>query len=260
MHLTKEQREALHPINIIVFFLSVYVIIALLISTFMISRNSEVHRLLDDIDHGVCVIFFIDFLHRFFTAGNKREYMKWGWIDLISSIPMTYLAVGRVFRVLQLIRVVRAVRSVRIMAHYFVKNRIRSTFASAAIFAFLMIVFCAIAMLRVEQDAPGSKIKTAEDALWWAYVTITTVGYGDVVPVTREGRVIAAVLMTVGVGLFGTFTAYVASWFVEKKEEQKEAEKQEEHLAQNNGQPQLNGETKMVNSDSKIERVVSGEQ
>jgi voltage-gated potassium channel len=87
-----------------------------------------------------------------------------------------------------------------------------------------MIVFCAIGMLEVEHDAPGSKIKTAEDALWWAYVTITTVGYGDVVPVTREGRMIAAVLMTVGVGLFGTFTAYVASWFVEKKEEERQEE------------------------------------
>lgn len=52
------------------------------------------------------------------------------------------------------------------------------------------------------------------NALWWAYVTITTVGYGDKFPVTTEGRLIASILMTAGVGLFGTFTAYVASWFV----------------------------------------------
>ena len=228
MHLTKEQKEVLHPINIIVFFLSVYVIIALLISTFFIPRHSEVHRLLDDIDHGVCVIFFIDFLHRFFAAKSKQEYMRWGWIDLISSIPMNVLAVGRVFRILQLLRVLRAIRELRLLSHYFLRNKIKSAFTSAAIFAFLMIVFCAIAILQVEQDAPGHNIKNAEDALWWAYVTITTVGYGDRFPVTTEGRMIAAALMTVGVGLFGTFTAYVASWFVEKKEEEKEEEQKNE--------------------------------
>ena len=58
-------------------------------------------------------------------------------------------------------------------------------------------------------------------AIWWSYVTITTVGYGDKYPVTTEGRIIAMFLMTAGVGLFGTFTAYIASLFVSdnKKEE-----------------------------------------
>jgi voltage-gated potassium channel len=81
----------------------------------------------------------------------------------------------------------------------------------------LLIIFSSIAILQVEKD-PASNIKSAEDAIWWAYVTITTVGYGDKYPVTTEGRVIAAVLMTAGVGLFGTFTAYVASWFVAEKQ------------------------------------------
>lgn len=95
---------------------------------------------------------------------------------------------------------------------------------AAAIIAVLMIIFSSIAVLQVEND-PNSNIKTAEDAIWWAYVTITTVGYGDKFPVTTEGRLIAALLMTVGVGLFGTFTAYLASWFVgeTKKEANVEA-------------------------------------
>jgi len=75
-----------------------------------------------------------------------------------------------------------------------------------------------IAILQVETD-PRSNIKTAEDALWWSYTTITTVGYGDLYPVTAEGRLIAIVVMTFGVGLFGTFTAYIASVFVKPKEE-----------------------------------------
>ncbi|MBM3452384.1 MAG: two pore domain potassium channel family protein [Bacteroidetes bacterium] len=74
-------------------------------------------------------------------------------------------------------------------------------------------MFSTIRILQVEND-PKSNIKTAEDAIWWADVTITTVGYGDKFPVTSEGRIISAILMTTGVGLFGIFTAFVAPWFV----------------------------------------------
>jgi voltage-gated potassium channel len=77
-----------------------------------------------------------------------------------------------------------------------------------------MIIFGSIAILQVEHD-PNSNIKTAEDAIWWAFVTITTVGYGDKYPVTTEGRIIAGFLMITGVGLFGTFTGFIASWFLE---------------------------------------------
>lgn len=81
-----------------------------------------------------------------------------------------------------------------------------------------MVLFSSIAILQVE-DSPNSNIKSAEDAIWWSYVTITTVGYGDKYPVTTEGRLIAAVLMTAGVGLFGTFTGFLASWFVQEKKQ-----------------------------------------
>ncbi len=58
-------------------------------------------------------------------------------------------------------------------------------------------------------------IKTPADAFWWAYVTVTTVGYGDKFPLSLEGRIVACILMTAGVGLMGTFTGFVASIFVE---------------------------------------------
>ncbi|HEX8315194.1 MAG TPA: ion transporter [Flavisolibacter sp.] len=228
MQLTKEQKQALHPINIIVFFLSLYVIIALIVDTFF-PLSAEVSTLLHEIDYVICLIFFIDFLHRFFTAKNKLAYMRWGWIDLISSIPVSAFHAGRLFRIFQLFRVLRAIRSIEYLSHYFLKNKVKSAFTSAAILAFITIVLCAIGILKMEKDAPGGNIKTAEDALWWAYTTITTVGYGDKYPVTSEGRMIAVVLMTVGVGLFGTFTAYIASWFVAKKVEEEE-EKLEERI------------------------------
>lgn len=224
MRLTLGQKQELHPFNILIVILSIYVISALLIDAF-VRLPPEMSKLLHEIDYVICVIFFIDFLHRFFTAKSKLKYMKWGWIDLISSIPVldVFLA-GRMFRVIQLLRVLRAFRSIRIIFEYFFKNKIKGAFTSAAIVGILMVIFCAIGILGVERDAPGGNIKTAEDALWWSFVTITTVGYGDLYPVTTAGRIIAAALMTVGVALFGTFTAYVASWFVQQREEQGEEE------------------------------------
>lgn len=73
-----------------------------------------------------------------------------------------------------------------------------------------------LAMLDAERDAPGANITTWGDALWWAATTVTTVGYGDRYPVTFEGRIVAVLLMVVGIGVVGTVTGSVASWFVSR--------------------------------------------
>ncbi|HEX2836106.1 MAG TPA: potassium channel family protein [Thermoanaerobaculia bacterium] len=74
------------------------------------------------------------------------------------------------------------------------------------------------------EDKPESNIRTADDAVWWAFATITTVGYGDRYPVSTEGRFVAAMLMTAGVGLFGAFSAALAAWFLAPEEEAIEVE------------------------------------
>lgn len=123
-------------------------------------------------------------------------------------------------RLIRLLRVIRAFRSSQQLLNHIFKNKAKGTLTSVSILAVLVIIFSAIAILQVEND-PNSNIKTAEDAIWWTYTTITTVGYGDKYPVTTEGRLLAMLLMTFGVGLFGTFTAYVASVFVGNNVEEK---------------------------------------
>lgn len=93
---------------------------------------------------------------------------------------------------------------------------------AVAIVSFLLVIFSSIAILQVERH-PDANIQTPEQALWWAFVTITTVRYGDKFPVTTEGRIIAAVLMIGGVVIFGTFTGFVASWFLSPGEENENA-------------------------------------
>ena len=210
---TEKPENKLGILNSVVIVLSIYVLGALVIDSVYV-LPTETSLLLSYIDNSICLFFFFDFCVRFYKADNKLKFMRWGWIDLVSCIPMVdFLRAGRLLRLIRLLRVIRAFRSARQLVSYLFKDKSQGAFTSVSIIAILLVIFSAIAILQVETD-PNSNIKTAEDAIWWAYVTITTVGYGDKFPVTTEGRIIAAILMTAGVGLFGTFTAYVASWFV----------------------------------------------
>lgn len=212
-------KDSLSLLNIVVLILSVYVLVALLVDTFF-KLPHEISRILNLIDNIICGVFLLDFITRFYHAKNKLEFMKWGWIDLISSIPnLDILRAGRALRLIRLFRILRAFRSTKHLVQYVFKKRAQGTIMAAAMIAILMLIFSSIAILQVETD-PNSNIKSAEDALWWAFTTITTVGYGDRYPVTTEGRIIAALLMTAGVGIFGTFTAFVASWFVTQSKEE----------------------------------------
>lgn len=214
--------------NILILFLSFYVLIALLAETFFHLPPEET-KLLEYIDILICGIFFIDFSIRFYHAESKLEFMMWGWIDLISCIPtIQYLRGFRVFRLIKLIRILRVFRSTKRLVDHVFRNKAEGTLTTAAIISVLMLVFSSIAILQVE-DAPKSTIKTAEDAIWWSFVTLTSLGYRDRIPVTNEGRLIAVVMMTTGAGLFGTFTAFMANLFMKdsKKEKTKKEEEQE---------------------------------
>jgi voltage-gated potassium channel len=222
MSTSATNNNQLGVLNLIVFVLSIYVLLALLIDT-LIKLPQETSTLLSYIDNVICVFFFAEFCIRFYHAENKLRFMRWGWIDLVSSIPaVSYLRAGRILRLIRLLRLIRAFKSTQQFLRHVFKNKAQGAFTSVAILAILIIIFSSIAILQVEKD-PNSNIKSAEDAIWWSYVTITTVGYGDKFPVTTEGRIIAVFLMTAGVGLFGTFTAFVASWFVEDKSQHQQA-------------------------------------
>ncbi|MCL9804482.1 potassium channel family protein [Flavobacterium amniphilum] len=210
---SQTQEEKLTPFNIVILVLSIY-ILGSFFADAIFTLPAETSRLLNFIDNAVCVIFLIDFIIHFRKAPNKLRFMYWGWIDLISIIPVIdYVRVGRILRLIRLLRILKAFRSTKNIVSHVFKNKAQSTFTSVSIIAIMLIIFSSIAILQVERDSQ-SNIKTAEDAIWWAYVTITTVGYGDKYPVTTEGRLIAIILMTGGVGLFGTFTAYASSWFL----------------------------------------------
>ena len=86
----------------------------------------------------------------------------------------------------------------------------------------LLIFVSSLAVLQLERADPASDINTLPDALWWALATVTTVGYGDITPITTEGKLLAAVLMVAGIALLGIVTATLASWLVDRIAEESE--------------------------------------
>lgn len=177
--------------------------------------NESTAVILDTADYAVCAVFFLDFLWNLKRADDKwRYFITWGWIDLLSSFPtVTVARWGRLARVLRIFRVLRVLRASRRLATAIMNGRAENTALAAGLVALMLVTFCSIAVLNFE-DVPGANIRTPQDALWWAMTTITTVGYGDRYPVTTAGRIIAAILMSAGVALFGTLSAYLAKWFI----------------------------------------------
>lgn len=208
----------------LIFILGISVFALLLLAYQVIAPlDADTKAILEYADTGVCVLFLIDFLITLARSENRTRYFfTWGLIDLASSIPMVnFFRVGRLARIVRIVRVLRGVRAARTLALAVLEHRAQSGFLAAALVSIILIVFGSVSVLEFEK-VPEANIRGPQDALWWSIVTLTTVGYGDRYPVTAEGRIIAAILMIAGVGLFGTLSGFVASWFLapgEKKQE-----------------------------------------
>jgi voltage-gated potassium channel len=189
-----------------------------LVLQFVLPWGSQAWTLIVYVDTSLILIFLIDFGIRVRSASSKRAYLLHGGgiLDLLSCLPL--LRVFRLFRIVRAIRIVRALGGPRVF------GELRSEFASGALY---LVVFLLVFTLEVvgllelhfEEDAPDGNITTAGDALWWGYVTATTVGYGDKYPITPGGRISGLIMLTVGVGLFATFSGFLANTFLSGKRE-----------------------------------------
>jgi len=210
--------------HLLMLVLSLFAIAALGVEVAM-RLKPEVRAVLDYADYGVCVLFAGDFVVSLYRAPDRRRYFfRWGWLDLLSSIPVLSVARwGRIARIARVFRVLRGVRATREITAVILKERARNTFLAASLLALLLVVVCSIAVLHFE-TTHDANIRTAEDAVWWSFATITTVGYGDRYPVTSEGRFVAVILMCAGVGLFGTLSGFLATWFLGHRHDDHESD------------------------------------
>lgn len=160
------------------------------------------------------IVFLLDYLARLWSARDRRRYFTRHLLDLlIVALPA--------LRPLRLLRLVILFRVINRKAAATLRGRVP---IYVTISAGTLVLCASLAVLDSERGAAGSNINSFGNALWWAVVTVMTVGYGDHFPVTVAGRFVAAGLMIGGVALFGVVTASFAAWFIDRVRDAEEEE------------------------------------
>lgn len=154
----------------------------------------------------IWIVFIVDYVVSISLAHDRKTWFKNNLLLLISIM----LPIFRPLRLLRLVAVLNVLNRTSGMA---VRGRITLYVCSSVI---LLIYVGSLAELDVERNAPGTTITYFGKAIWWAFVTTTTVGYGDMSPVTWQGKCIAVGLMIAGIALISVITATLASWIVDR--------------------------------------------
>ncbi|MGN6404182.1 potassium channel family protein [Sinomonas sp.] len=149
-------------------------------------------------------VFLVDYTVQLYLAPDRRRW----FVRNLHELAILLLPALRPLRLLRLITFLRVVHN---RAGDVLRGRLLLYVVASAV----MLVYCgALAAEDVEQNVPGSNIRSFGSAIWWALETITTVGYGDHYPVTIAGRFVAAALMIAGIAVLGVVTASIATWLV----------------------------------------------
>ncbi|MCP4359732.1 MAG: ion transporter [Chloroflexi bacterium] len=203
--------------------LSILSIVNILLA--IIFQEPQLSYIIFVVDLTLSFIFMADFLYRLKTAPSKRHYIinQLGWLDFIGGLPLPQAKIVRLARIIRAGRLMQQF-GLRKMIQGFINDRANSALYTIGFLVILMLEFGSVAILKVEQYAPGANITTANDALWWTVVTMSTVGYGDQYPVTLEGRTLAIFVILLGVGLFGVITGFLANAFLGEDEKEDEAD------------------------------------
>ena len=215
-HVSEEQWAGYNAVILLVSLIA----IGMLAVGVVVELTPTTRSLLAYVDLAVCGVFMIDFGISLVRAPNRWQYfLTWGWIDLLSSIPVIdSLRWGRAARVVRILRVIRGIKAARFLAAIVFHNRARNALLAGSFVAVVVVFLSSFAILQFESHNAGN-ITSAEDAVWWAICTVTTVGYGDLYPVTWEGRVVAFILMVTGASSFGALSGLIASSFVQSDDD-----------------------------------------
>lgn len=221
-------------------------VITIIIETFTLSPTQKV--IITDIETVSVVIFTVEYLLRLWTSdlmypekGAAKSRIRYilsfmAVIDLLAILPfyvpflipvdLRVLRMLRIIRLLRLFKIGRYTSAFSTISLVF-KNKAAQLISSMFVVALLMII-SSILMYNVEHDIQPEKFKNAFSGLWWAVSTFTTVGYGDIYPITTAGKVLSSIMALLGIGLVAVPTGIISAGFVEvvnDPENKKPAEK-----------------------------------
>jgi voltage-gated potassium channel len=213
----KNPTRKLITYDLVIGILAIFSLI-LLIPIFFGNLSSQDRMVLIYVEDLLCVVFLFDFFRNLRLAPNKWAYFLkgGGWLDLLGSIPYYAFAIFRVARLFRIVRQLRRMTGGE-LRRMLTRRLAQSTLLFTLVVALILVFTIAWGVLFAEQSAPNANIKTYHDAVWWAFVTITTVGYGDYYPVTGWGQFMAVILMFFGLGIIGVLSSYLASTFISRQ-------------------------------------------
>ena len=171
--------------------------------------NSQISQACEYVYYATWVIFLCDFIYQMYLSENSRKYFQTHLLEFLLVV-------------LPFFRPLRALRALVFTFQAGARSKkafIRSIPLVVSVATVMMIVIMGAAVLDIERNVEGSHITTPSDALWWGLVTITTIGYGDVFPITTEGRLVAGILIIFGVAMISTLTGAFAAWLLDRDED-----------------------------------------
>ncbi|MCS6783989.1 MAG: potassium channel family protein [Candidatus Caldarchaeum sp.] len=195
--------------------------IALILVEYFAPLSGEEFLIVLALDGFVVLVLLGELVTRAWKSGKLGHYLLRHWYEVLASIPLAFFVfletqtfVGVVIRGLRLSRLlrlflvtVRTRKSLLYLYKVLKVSRFGYLFAASATVVFVGTV----SAFLLEVGVPDSKIRDVGDAFWWALATVTTVGYGDVVPVTVAGRIIGSILMVTGIAIIGVFISSLGS-------------------------------------------------
>lgn len=172
------------------------------------------------IDTAILIVFAVDYFARFSQAVEKKKFFLTNIFDLIAIIPFSsifsFFRVARIFRIARISRISRLSRLIGITGKLSrnLKGFLQTNGFIHVLYISIVLILISATTYSVAENVPFV------DALWWALVTTTTVGYGDISPASPFGRVAAIILMFLGIGFIGLLTSTITEFFNGSKENQ----------------------------------------
>ena len=213
-----------------IFDLFIQFLIVVSIITFSIETladlTSETKRLLRNIEVACVMIFTLEYILRIIVADNKWKFIFsfYGIIDLLAILPF-YFTTGLDLRSLRALRLFRLVRILKLVRYSKAAQRFHTALGIAKeeliLFLFLALIFIffsAVGIYYFERNAQPDAFSSVFQSLWWALITLTTVGYGDVYPITVGGRVFTFFVLIIGLGIIAIPTGIFASALAKARE------------------------------------------